>query len=93
MIHLDPKFVHFDQISGKKFVVNFYTTSGEEVDYGYTFGHVSKCLVLGCNDPRLYQVCTITFVCLLLFFYLLLYFYWFIFLLYILLRLFAANSF
>ena len=65
VIHLEPKFVHFDQICGNKFLVNFYTDTGEEVGYRVTFGHVSKCVVLGCEDPRLYQVWILTFLYLL----------------------------
>ena len=62
VINLVPKFVHFEQIGANKFLVNFYTASGDEVDYGFTSVHVSKCVVLGYNDPRLYQVCTLSLI-------------------------------
>ncbi|GKA33842.1 ankyrin repeat-containing protein [Tanacetum coccineum] len=52
---LDPKIIHFDQISRNRFVVNFYTKDGDEVDYGRTKDPCDKCLVLGCHDPRMYQ--------------------------------------
>ncbi|GJS39067.1 hypothetical protein Tco_0564110 [Tanacetum coccineum] len=52
---LDPKIIHFDQINRNRFVVNFYTKDGDEVDYGRTKDHCHKCLVLGCHDPRMYQ--------------------------------------
>ncbi|GJY55912.1 hypothetical protein Tco_0455027, partial [Tanacetum coccineum] len=52
---LDPKIIHFDQINRNRFLVNFYTKDGDEVDYGRTKDHCDKCLVLGCHDPRMYQ--------------------------------------
>ena len=69
VIDLVPMFVHFEQTGANNFMVNFYTPSGDEVDYDFTSGHDSKCLVLGCQDPRLYQVCTLSLIYLLVYFF------------------------
>ncbi|GJW69173.1 hypothetical protein Tco_0123597 [Tanacetum coccineum] len=53
---LNPKIIHFEQIDLKTFLVNFYTKDGNEVDYVFTKDHEMKCVVVGCHDPRMYQV-------------------------------------
>ncbi|GJU76886.1 hypothetical protein Tco_1273956, partial [Tanacetum coccineum] len=58
---LDPNIIHFDQINHNRFVVNFYTKDGDEVDYGRTKDHCDMCLVLGCHDPRMYQFVGVAF--------------------------------
>ncbi|GJS28961.1 hypothetical protein Tco_0489581 [Tanacetum coccineum] len=47
--HLDPKIIHFDQIDGNRFLVNFYTKNGDEVEYRFTCDHVEKCVVVECT--------------------------------------------
>ncbi|GJT56019.1 hypothetical protein Tco_0991073 [Tanacetum coccineum] len=54
-IHLDPKIIRVDQIDVNRFLVNFYTKVGDEAEYGFTQDHVKKCVVVGCNDPRMFQ--------------------------------------
>ncbi|GKB65680.1 hypothetical protein Tco_0921866, partial [Tanacetum coccineum] len=39
--------------------VTFYTKDGDEVDYEFTKDHDEKCVVVGYNDPRMYQVMAI----------------------------------
>ncbi|GKB41415.1 ribonuclease H-like domain-containing protein, partial [Tanacetum coccineum] len=53
---LNPKIIHFKQIDIKTFLVNFYTKDGDELDYVFTKDHEMKCVVVGCHDPRMYQV-------------------------------------